>query len=86
MKPFKNALIVGRFQPIHIGHMKIIDIALRVADKVLIFASSSDKVGTVRNPFSVEYRIKLIEKVYSKEIEEGRLQVLPLADLTNEND
>lgn len=86
MGTFKNAVIVGRFQPIHIGHEKIINIGLNVADRVLVFVSSSDKEGTTRNPYNARYRIGLIEKIYDEEIKNGKLIVKPLKDLTNEDD
>ena len=86
MRTFKNAVIVGRFQPMHIGHQKLINLGLSVADRVLIFVSSSDKSGTIRNPFDSEYRISLVKRIYNKEIEEGKVIVKPLNDLTNEND
>ncbi len=86
MNTFKNAVIVGRFQPIHIGHEKLINLGLSSADRLIVFVSSSDKEKTERNPYSAEYRIKLIEKIYSDKIKEGRLIVKPLKDLTNEND
>lgn len=86
MKAFKNSIIVGRFQPLHIGHEKLINIGLSVSEKVLVFVGSSDKKGTDRNPFDAETRIRIISKVFKKEIEEGRVIVRPLNDLTNEND
>ena len=86
MKYLKNAVIVGRFQPMHKGHQKLVDIGLSVAERVLVFVSSSDKKDTIRNPYDFKYRISLIEKIYSKEISEGRVIIKPLNDLTNEND
>lgn len=86
MKSFKNAVIVGRFQPIHIGHEKLINLGMSIADKLIVFVSSSDKMGEIRNPYDASYRISLIEKIYNKEIKEGKIILKPLRDLTCETD
>lgn len=83
---FDSGLIVGRFQHIHSGHEKLINIGLNLCDKVLVFIGSCDEELTIRNPFSFEYRKELIYKIFSNEIDDGRLILYPLKDLTNEND
>ena len=83
---FNTSLILGRFQPVHIGHQKLIDIALEISNKVVVFVGSSDKGTSKRNPFDAEYRKKLIELIYAEEIKEGKVIVKPLPDLTDEND
>ena len=86
MNVFSTGVLVGRFQHIHIGHEKLINIGLSLCDKLLVFVGSADKIGTIRNPYEVEYRIELISRLYKKEIDEGRLIIKPINDLTNEND
>ena len=83
---FKTGVLVGRFQPVHIGHEKIINIGLSLCDKLLVFVGSSNEEGTVRNPYSSDYRISLIERIYSKEIKDGRLIIRKINDISNEND
>lgn len=51
MKQFKKGLILGRFQTLHKGHEYIIDKALDLCEEVLILIGSSDKSGTIENPF-----------------------------------
>ena len=81
MKKYKTGLVLGRFQTFHKGHEYIINKALEICDKVLVFIGSSDKFGTIENPFSYELRKKLIKKVYENEIVENKLVISPLADL-----
>jgi bifunctional NMN adenylyltransferase/nudix hydrolase len=64
MKKYKLGLYIGRFQPIHLGHEEVIDDALQKCDKLLILIGSSQKSGTLENPFTFETRKKLIEKCY----------------------
>lgn len=76
MKQYKTGLVIGRFQPIHIGHEKIINKALELCDKVIVFVGSSDKSGTKDNPLSYDFRKGLLELIYGNNIE-----IYPLKDL-----
>lgn len=86
MKTFKTGVILGRFQHIHVGHEKLINLGLETCDKLLILVGSSNLENEVRNPYSGDYRIKLIEKIYSDEINSGRIIVRKINDISNEND
>ncbi|MEG1705577.1 MAG: hypothetical protein RR290_03260 [Clostridia bacterium] len=86
MKPFKTGFMVGRFQHIHLGHEKLINIGISLCDIFVVFVSSSDKLEEIRNPYNIDYRISLIKKIYSKEIEEKKLIIFSLCDLTCEED
>ncbi len=77
---FENGIVVGRFQHIHLGHEKLINIGLSVCKRMIIFIDGVDKTG-VRNPFSYECRKELIEIIYKEEIEQGRIIVAPLENL-----
>lgn len=83
---FDFGIIVGRFQHIHIGHEKIINIGLSLCNKLLVFVGSSQIENTIKNPYNVEYRIELITKIYRNEIKKGRLILSPLIDLENKDE
>lgn len=74
-KSFNLGLVVGRFEPIHLGHEKLIDIALRACRKtaLLVTYNEPDK----NNPFSSDYIMHLIHKIYADQIKNGELQVIP---------
>ncbi len=57
-----TALFVGRFQPFHNGHLKVIEGLARRNGKVLIIVGSATETGTPENPFSVEERIEMIRR------------------------
>lgn len=82
-KEFELCLILGRYNHFHNGHKMIIDIARKLSKKTLILIGSSQEFGTVRNPYKVELRRKLIEEIYGKEED---IIISSLKDLTNEND
>lgn len=80
MKQFKTGVIVGRFEHIHIGHEKLINIGLSVCDTLLILVSCANESGTLQNPYDYDYRVKLIKKIYNEEISERKIVIAPLDD------
>ncbi len=85
MKSFKTGLIVGRFQHIHIGHEKLINIGLSLCDKLVIFVTYSDNKETNKNPYNIEYRIKLLNIIYEKEIKDSKIIIYPFKDINLED-
>lgn len=81
-KNFEFGLVLGRFQHLHSGHVEIIEMARKVCQKTLILICSSQESGTLRNPFKIETRKEVIQKIYQAE----DVIIGDLADMTNEND
>ena len=86
MKVFNTGIIVGRFQHIHNGHEKIINIGRSLCDTLLIFVGSAGEKTSSRNPYDYEYRKKLIEMIYKEDIKKGNVIIKPLKDLENKDD
>lgn len=86
MKVFNTGIIVGRFQHIHNGHEKIINIGRSLCEKLLIFVGSAGEKPSSRNPYDYEYRKKLIEMIYKEDIKKGNVIINPLNDLENKDD
>ena len=63
MKKYDVGLLVGRFNVFHIGHKSLADLALTMCDRLLILVGSAQESGTLRNPFSVKTRIKMINEI-----------------------
>lgn len=59
---FNKAVVLGRFQPFHNGHAKLIDEALKVAGTVHIVIGSADCYPSIKNPFTVMERIMVINR------------------------
>jgi len=53
------SVVIGRFQPLHLGHCYLINKAAQVCDKLIIILGSSDKKDA-HNPWSVEERKNMI--------------------------
>ena len=72
---YNQAVILGRFQPLHLGHVHVIEEALKAAKNVLIIVGSSQESRTPNNPFSYEERKVFIQKVFG-----DKVRICPLKD------
>lgn len=85
MKTFKLGFIIGRFQHFHRGHEKMLETALNTCERVLLLVGSSQEAFTERNPFTLKTRMDLIRDLYKEEIENERLLLAHIDDMTNEH-
>lgn len=82
-KEFDLLVFVGRFQPFHNEHKRIIDIALEKSRNVLVLVGSAGKARTIRNPFTFDERKQMIRDSFDfMSGEQNRLIVKPLYDKT----
>ena len=61
-----KALFIGRFQPLHKGHLKIIQNISKNYCEVIIGIGSSQYGYTSENPFTADERILMIKNVLEK--------------------
>lgn len=52
---------IGRFQPLHIGHVEVIQEALKQAERVVVLIGSSNQPRTSKNPWLYQERADMIE-------------------------
>ena len=55
-----NGLLIGRFQPFHLGHLEALQFALSKVDKLWLGLGSSNKSVSKDNPFTTEQRKEMI--------------------------
>lgn len=55
-----RALVIGRFQPFHLGHLHVIREAAEDATELIIAIAASADSGTEDNPFTAEERGEMI--------------------------
>lgn len=79
----KNGLVIGRFDPIHLGHYKLIYESIKRAEKTLVLVGSAQESGTLRNPLDLNMRISLIKQSFHS-IPPQALLVQGINDLKNE--
>ncbi len=57
---FDCLVFVGRFQPFHFGHAKVVRRALEISDYVLLLVGSANSARSARNPFTFDERQRMI--------------------------
>ncbi len=77
-----NGLLIGRFQPFHLGHLEAFRFALSKVDKIWIGIGSSNKPSEKNNPFTADERKEMILSSIDTSIS-NRIQVFSIPDLEN---
>ena len=76
-----RAIFVGRFQPFHLGHLKVVNLAFKegVEELIIVIGSAEDN-HTLRNPFTAGERFEMIRDTLT---EYKKIEIIPISDLKN---
>ena len=77
-----NGLLIGRFQPFHLGHLEALQFALSKVDKLWLGLGSSNKPIEKNNPFSADERKKMILSSISDSLK-NKIMINFIPDLDN---
>jgi nicotinamide-nucleotide adenylyltransferase len=77
-----NGLLIGRFQPFHLGHLNALSFALSKVDRLWVGLGSSNKSPQKNNPFLAEERRKMILSSIDESMKQ-RIQIYFIPDLEN---
>jgi len=77
-----DGLLIGRFQPFHLGHLEAFQFALSKVDKLWVGLGSSDKLPQKNNPFSAEERKEMILTSIDDSMKE-KISIYFIPDLEN---
>ncbi len=80
-KKSSHALIIGRFQPFHLGHLSAIKQALKKVDFLYIGIGSSQYHHEDKNPFTAKERKKIIEISLKKHQLMSRCKIFFIPDI-----
>lgn len=58
----KNGIFIGRFQPVHQGHIHAIGIAASQVDKLFILIGSANSCRSIKNPWTYSERASMLNK------------------------
>ncbi|MFN4336876.1 MAG: nicotinamide-nucleotide adenylyltransferase [Candidatus Nitrosocaldus sp.] len=76
-----KGLLVGRFQPFHLGHLSAVEYALNMVDTLWIVIGSADKSHEPRNPFTAGERLEMIKYALDAHgIDAKRWHAVPVYD------
>ena len=77
-----DGLLVGRFQPFHLGHLDAVLFGLSRTENLFIGVGSSNKFNEKKNPFSAEERKEMIiSSIESSML--GRVKIFEIPDVDN---
>lgn len=82
-KEFDYLVFIGRFQPLHVGHEKVIQEAFKLARNVIILIGSSNRAISIQNPFTFSERMAMLSNAdcsFYYQTFDGRLIIKPLND------
>jgi nicotinamide-nucleotide adenylyltransferase len=77
-----NGLLIGRFQPFHLGHLEAFRFALSKVDKLWIGIGSSNKPSEKNNPFTADERKDMILSSIEDSIS-NRIKLFYIPDFEN---
>jgi bifunctional NMN adenylyltransferase/nudix hydrolase len=77
------AVVIGRFQPFHLGHLALVKHALNVAPRVAVVLGSARGPRFVKNPFTAEERSATIRASLSA-AENARVEIVTIRDYFDE--
>jgi bifunctional NMN adenylyltransferase/nudix hydrolase len=80
MPSFDLLVFIGRFQPVHSGHLAVIRAGLVASRHVLVLAGSANRPRNIRDPFTAEERAAQIRDCLAP-AEQARVTVSPLQDV-----
>ncbi len=76
-----RALIVGRFQPYHLGHHEAIKKILKEVNELVIVVGSSQNSFELNDPFTAGERIEMISLALKKEELFEKTFIVPIDDI-----
>lgn len=76
---YDTAIYIGRFEPVHSGHLALLRQALASAPRVIVVVGSARQARTPRNPFTAAEREAMLREPLP-EADRARLQVLAVRD------
>jgi nicotinamide-nucleotide adenylyltransferase len=77
-----NGLLIGRFQPFHLGHLEALQFALSKVDKLWVGLGSSNIPAEKNNPFTAEQRKEMILSSIDDSMKE-RISIYFIPDVDN---
>jgi bifunctional NMN adenylyltransferase/nudix hydrolase len=69
MKKYDYAIVIGRFQPLHLAHQDLIQYSLTLAEKTIVILGSARAAPDVKNPFTPAMREEIIRACFPKDNE-----------------
>ncbi|KXA89043.1 hypothetical protein AKJ57_05920 [candidate division MSBL1 archaeon SCGC-AAA259A05] len=80
----KRGIIIGRFQPPHMGHLQVIKEILQEVDELIIGLGSAQLSHELDDPFTAGERILMLNKALAdSKVDLSRVYFIPITDVNN---
>tara|TARA_B110000014_G_C20122400_1_gene595442 strand:+ start:1513 stop:2016 length:504 start_codon:yes stop_codon:yes gene_type:complete len=79
----KVGILIGRFQPLHKGHVNAIEFARDNSERLFVIVGSAEKSNQERNPFSFEERKRMIGLALKGKKLQDNISIVPINDARN---
>lgn len=77
-----RGILIGRMQPVHNGHMQIIDKILEEVDEIIIGIGSAQLSHELKDPFTAGERIVMMNQALAdRDIDPSRFYIIPMQDI-----
>lgn len=80
---YKRGLFVGRFQPPHNGHLKVIEWILNRCEELIIVIGSAQKAYEEDNPFTAGERVEMLYEMLRAHFPLKKYLLIPVSDINN---
>lgn len=78
----KRGILIGRMQPVHNGHIKVIEQILDELDEIIIGIGSAQLSHEVKDPFTAGERVVMMNQALAdKGIDSSRYYIIPMQDI-----
>lgn len=79
-----RAVLIGRFQPPHKGHVEVFKQILREVDELIVGIGSAQESHTLENPFTAGERMLMITRALAEAaVDLSRVHIIPIPDVNN---
>lgn len=81
-----NSLFIGRFQPLHIGHLADIKSIIEKGERCIVAIAAANKAGTFQNPLTGDEREHIIKETLAAEtdLDQTQYEVHQLTDIDDD--
>lgn len=80
----KNGIFIGRFQPVHQGHIHALGIAASQVDQLYVLVGSANQCRSIRNPWTFKERSAMLrQKLFAAGVH--NVEIIPLNDYRYSN-
>lgn len=77
-----RAILIGRMQPVHNGHMQVINKILQEVDEVIIGIGSAQLSHEIKDPFTAGERVVMMSQALAEEnVDPSRYYIIPMQDI-----